>query len=703
MHPAKILILICLLLTAATAQGTPADTIPRGAVPVGRTDTVPDLSGSLDSLVVTASRNRHDAVTETITITNAMRKGTNSAISLLGNVPGIVLDRMAETINVGIERNVPILVDGKEVSADYARSINPDRVYKVEILRHPSGRFADYPAVVNLILKTVYRGFDVNVRAKGLLSLRNSHSNREEVGAGAVYSRDKWNVYTDLGYTHRDMYEARAYVREFGDGHREETLPADDRHPNTNDRRDTYTGFAGVDWRLSPGHTLSAQGWISAASDRSYEKYSFTGSDAWSRSQGKFRYTEASGGLFYTGKPSERITVNAEGYYDYYRNREDYIYSESGDGIPSLTPTLGKKSFARGDANLTARLGDNLSIRIDEMFTFRRYTVDDRDTGTETYRSDERRNRLDASVSWSPVDRFHMNAGMTLLTVSNSYSSGADSRRATHWSPLPYARVRWSFAKNLALNVNYYYNVTYPRLDLLAPVRRITGQRTASEGNPALRQQEMHYLETCLDFKGMLKLTYLARFSRRETSQWWYADEGRIIDTYVNSDQNFNYLSLEGNFTIAGIIGLNMTASYQWYARKGDEGMRRQGRVWYLDAQVACPVRPLGMTALAMYTLRHEKDPLLQGMQYSQMEQLAVGLSRAFMKDRLAVSLFATIPVNAIHKTMWKTVEIPGYRYTSYVNDKVNQTVLLLNVRLMLGNRKSSSHSKALDLEQEKD
>lgn len=703
MHTIKFLLLVHILFSTVMAQGAPADTVPQRAVRVVRADTVPDLSGTLDSLVVTAAGNTRDAVTETITVTSAMRKGTNSAISLLGNVPGIVLDRMSETINVGIERDVPILVDGKEASPDYARSINPERVYKVEILRHPSGRFADYPAVVNLILKTVYRGYDVNVRGKGLLSLRNSHSDREEAGAGAAYSSERWNVYTDLGYSRRDMYEARAYVREFGDALREETHPADDRHPNVNDRRDTYTGFAGVDCRLSPGHTLSAQGWISAASDRSYGKYSFTGSDAWSRTQGRFRSTEASGGLFYTGRPSERLTVNAEGYYDHYRNREDYAYMESGDGTPSLTPTLGRKGFARGDANATLALRDNLSIRLDEMFTYRRYTVDDRDSGEETYRSDERRNRLDANISWSASGRLHLNAGMALLTVSGSYRSGGDRRSATHWSPLPYARLRWGFAKDLALNVNYFYDVTYPRLDLLAPVRRVTGQHTASEGNPALRPQEMHYLQTELAFRGMLRLTYLARFARRETSRWWYADGGRIIDTYVNSDQDFNYLSLEGDFTIAGLIGLNVTASHQWYARKGDDGTRRRGRVWYLDAQAACPVRPLGMSVMAMYTLRHEKEPLLQGMRYSQQEQLAVGLSRNFMSGRLAVSLFATIPVSAIPKTAWESVEIPGYRYTSYVNDRVNQAVLLLNARLMLGNRKSKSRSKALELEQEKD
>ena len=106
---------------------------------------------------------------------------------------------------------------------------------------------------------------------------------------------------------------------------------------------------------------------------------------------------------------------------------------------------------------------------------------------------------------------------------------------------------------------------------------------------------------------------------------------------------------------------------------------------------------------MAMYTLRHEKEPLLQGMRYSQQEQLAVGLSRNFMSGRLAVSLFATIPVSAIPKTAWESVEIPGYRYTSYVNDRVNHAVLLLNARLMLGNRKSKSRSKSLELEQEKD
>lgn len=153
--------------------------VPDSTAVSGQTaaDSIPDYDAiELGDVTVTATTDRRDAVTQTITVTDSMREGTNSAIALLGNVPGITLDRLSETIKVGFDSNVPILVDGIEVNADYAKNITPDRVYKVEIMRHPSGRYANYPVVVNLKLKTTFQGWDMNLHARSLASLKDRKS-----------------------------------------------------------------------------------------------------------------------------------------------------------------------------------------------------------------------------------------------------------------------------------------------------------------------------------------------------------------------------------------------------------------------------------------------------------------------------------------------------------------------------------------------
>ena len=62
----------------------------------------------------------------------------------------------------------------------------------------------------------------------------------------------------------------------------------------------------------------------------------------------------------------------------------------------------------------------------------------------------------------------------------------------------------------------------------------------------------------------------------------------------------------------------------------------------------------------------------------------------------------ATIPVNAISKTTWTEIQIPDFKSLTHNNEKVNQTMLLVNATLSLGNKKSTSRDNSFDLEKEK-
>ena len=61
-----------------------------------------------------------------------------------------------------------------------------------------------------------------------------------------------------------------------------------------------------------------------------------------------------------------------------------------------------------------------------------------------------------------------------------------------------------------------------------------------------------------------------------------------------------------------------------------------------------------------------------------------------------------TIPVSAISKLRWQKIDIPGYRSATYVNDKVNQAILMASLKMALGNNKSTTRKNSLELEKEK-
>lgn len=97
----------------------------------------------LKEVTATAAGNNRDAVTESYIVTDEMRRGNTSAIALLGRVPGVTVNLIDESIRVGKERDVKIIVNGREMNTDFAKSINPKRVFKVEIQRYPPGQFSD--------------------------------------------------------------------------------------------------------------------------------------------------------------------------------------------------------------------------------------------------------------------------------------------------------------------------------------------------------------------------------------------------------------------------------------------------------------------------------------------------------------------------------------------------------------------------------
>lgn len=681
-------------------------TVPDSTAVSGQTaaDSIPDYDAiELGDVTVTATTDRRDAVTQTITVTDAMREGTNSAIALLGNVPGITLDRLSETIKVGFDSNVPILVDGIEVNADYAKNITPDRVYKVEIMRHPSGRYANYPVVVNLKLKTTFQGWDMNLHARSLASLKNEHSNTETTGGSYTYSTTRWNLYANLDYKHTDLYEANDYIKDVF-GNTDETVTANPDRPNIYQRRNIYTAFMGWDYKFSYYHRLTAQATANFAKSSYTESYDMANNSAEQKIHDDYKTREVAGGLFYDGLIGDKLHLNAETYYDYYYNHDDYSFIKSSPYAESLTPTSGEKHYAIAYVGASYDFTQTLRMGLNNTFTFRKYTVTDRTSGERDYDSDEYRNRADINISWQKGNTLYVNGGMSLLTVKNRNIAGSQSLERTIWSPLPYARLYWRIIPNLSFNANYYYSISYPDLEKLSPVSYYNGNHIYRQGNPSLKAMSMHYVQGELDFKGMLKLTYMHRFSDNDLADYFLTTPSshEVIQTYANSDFQHSYIGIEGDFNLTDAFNWHTTASYQWYRRSSDDTPVRHGHTWYLDTQASYSFKSIGLLATASYLLSYDKRPLLQGKEYTQQETLAIGLNKSLMKDRLSIGVMATIPVNAISKTTWKEIQIPDFYSLTRCNEKVNQTMLLVTATLSLGNNKSTSRDNSLNLEKEK-
>lgn len=136
----------------------------------------------LQEVVATADMVRRNAGTETVFVTDSLRKGTVNAIQMLAKIPGVTTDWTTDEIKIGKDKDIPIIINGKEAKREYAVNLNPKRIKKVEILRYPAGKYSDYPVVLNFELADDYTGWDVNVYHSDMLGYI-SKFNSEQVGA----------------------------------------------------------------------------------------------------------------------------------------------------------------------------------------------------------------------------------------------------------------------------------------------------------------------------------------------------------------------------------------------------------------------------------------------------------------------------------------------------------------------------------------
>lgn len=93
---------------------------------------------------------------------------------------------------------------------------------------------------------------------------------------------------------------------------------------------------------------------------------------------------------------------------------------------------------------------------------------------------------------------------------------------------------------------------------------------------------------------------------------------------------------------------------------------------------------------------------MLQGRQYNQEENLAIGATANLFKGKMSVSLIGTIPVETLLKRTYTKTEIAGFSQTTWNNMKVNSSLVMFNVKWNIGNNRAHRSEKSVNNPQEK-
>ena len=657
------------------------------------------LEKELKDVVVVADMVSRNASKETIFITDSLRKGTVSAIQLLAKLPGITTDWGTDEVNVGKDKNVPIVINGKEVKREYAISLNPKRIKKVEIMRYPAGKYSDYPVVLNIELADDYKGWDVSAFTRNLYSFRNKHSNRVAMGTSFTYTLPKVNLYGSLSFNHRQNYDVSGYEYSSMSDLMIKSEAADYKKPNISTRNNMGSFSLGADYRLSNNQILSAQAWIERKGTKQNDSFSVFNNDKFYElnSLDDFKTDDYTIGLFYKGKFANHLNLSSELIYNRYDIHEDRIYSEKDNIV--LSPYKGNKNYWRYYLSANYYLGNKVSLWADYTQIWKDYSNSDRNENIVLYNSKETRSKLMGAISYQPFRNFNALLGSHLLTVKDENQQTAVSEKHTSWMPL--FKGYWKPVKWMYLQYNYFCDVEYPNLDQLSTIRWQVNDVLWHRGNSELKPRIMHYSEITVNFVNIVKIDYMYKQSKDEIIDYYQQEEDKTYQTQANCNYRHNYLGMEGDYNLGNGVELSFVANYQWYHRYMKDDTKHFGRTWYLDTQLLWNVPNTKLSFMASYFLRHDKLPLLQGKQYDEEEKLFVGTSYSLLKGKLPISLEVSIPTSMISKKTYTKVNLPNFAYQTYGDNRVNAFVALISVKYSLGKGKTTklNNSKNLDVE----
>ena len=658
------------------------------------------------SNVIVIGHTRYKALgIETIVVTDSLRDGVNTSAMLLNKIKGIRVDEISEKIKIGREENVLVVVNGKEVPYEYAMSINPSRVRKIEIIQRPDGKFSDYPVVVNLEMIEGYIGWDVSPRLTAMSSVRYGYTNREKVSIDGTWSLSRWNFYGTLNFDTKKLFDVSSFKKIYGSVYKETTMPIKLTSPNLQTLRHNSLLNLGIDYRLAKKHTISLQTLLGVDVQKRHEAYvvsveDFLGSfKKKQQSDNKYASKGYAINLSYRGIPLDNLKLNAVFLYNYYGVKEEKNYNLE-NIYSSENRYFGNKNYLSQSIDAVYRISNRWSISLSNTFVWRRYNSQEYNTKEVAYYSENFRNKLSAALKFSSGDKFEICGGGMFQSI-HDHNNRKENRLFSEF--IPYMKFFWQPMPTVSFDFNYFNIIDYPTLDQLSPLSWSIDKYLTHTGNPNLKARSMHYAEAQLSLRDVLKVTYMNKKSKNDILPYYTKTKpNHFTETFINCNFEHSYIGLEGNYTLWKGVELSLLLNYQWYARYKESKKKHYGYSYTIDSQLSYTIPNIKVRLMTNYYLRYDLFPLLQGREYFQEELFSVGANKMFFHDKMAVSLVVSLPTKIIPKNTYKEIDIPDFKYQSYGDGRINSFVLSLNIRLLLGNKKSKSNTQGIQIEQEK-
>lgn len=683
----RIVCFIIIFIGWVSLQAQSTDSIPQQ-----RNDSI---ERTLDEVVVTQKLVEDNGMTKSYLITNDMRKRAQNTAQLIGNLPGMDVDRLSNAIKYLGRDRIKILVDSIEKDEEHIKKLSPKRFSNVEVTVMPSGRYQGYDVLINLKMKPDFTGIEGNLSTYN--HINPNYISKDKLGGSSFsglfdYMNGKWNFYVDdyLSWYHDEKDESYDNLYPFL-SLREKTLANPKGMPTAHSYNRGNRLSLNADYKINHKHII---GMVYGLNLKNYDFKSYQVISTENLASGEsdeFTSTEDNSndetshyvGIFYEGRDIKGWYVGSRINYgiSLFNNRNLY---ERTNGYESLYKTKPDMNYTFFSLYLNRRLFNKISLSIDYNYTNRnrktRNIIDDEIVS----RMRENRHYAGIGIDYQLGMKTYLSGGVWYL--NNSINSSGVS---THNSILGFrGMVRHTFNDKLGLLISYVTTTYPPSSSQLSDYGEFTSPYEYSSGNPDLKITKSNSLNCDLNFLNMFTLTGAWYYFHNNVGNIQTEKEGMKPDgtfgSYVyNSPCNYDMHSFNIKLSFyKQIKGFNINSSitYNHDRTKYDiYRIRKNGFDWETKVSYYFD-RYSFYTHLYYLSLPRYVINSPQSFAKRHQDILNFMISKDFFNMKLSVSAIYSLPLHLLSN-----------RYYSYRDSPALVSTIISNFPALLDNMLSLS------------
>lgn len=646
-------------------------------------------------------------------ITDNMRKKSSNAQELLDQIYGVRFDKLSNSIKVGNESSVLLLVDGVQQNDLYIRNLPPSRIHRIEVVTEPTGRYLSegYTAIINFILKEDYQGYDINIRNFAMAGLVYSNSGdwllNNQPGVGLTFTKEKINLF--VNYTNARIRMNTPVWKESILTDYMEMYPVKEDVENANNHyryRANYVG-GGINYLLNPKHSISFQGDYSYQNTQEesqlnynvlYPKENVWGKENTLRVDGN-RDKDYVATVFYKGEIGQSLKVYSDFTYNYYSNDVDNLFLDN-DNTNAGNTYKESKNYTKFNLEGEYNFSPKLSLNLGYINVWRKY-ISRSDYGVDIIHLyyNEWRNQTFGYLSYTANNKLAVKAGLNIEYI-RTYSETKNNA----WSVLPYFQFNYKANRNVNVNLSYLTNIDYPTLYQLSPLTTYINSFTRQSGNPELRSAIRHTVSAKLTLWDRLTVRPMFRFSPKHISEVYTGNMwgDAVFSSFDNINVKQYAIQVIYNQPLGNYFKLSNTLTY--YDNKvSKKDTRNSYNGFMLDSEIEYfnPKWNLGLQV--GYYRDIDKKAMLQGYQMTDLDSWLITANKQFWNKRVSLMISYFPPITwGIRDNLRKEIETPFYseKYVQNLKPFRNMLMVRFSLRFNSGHIKKNNKQSSTEREE---